>query len=85
VLYNPGCANNIGCCLVVYLAEVGAGAFFVLSPSQARSHKKSAKARQKKALSVKEKKREFALLPPSHTGNPVPEPKDARQGEQQRA
>jgi hypothetical protein len=48
---------------------VGAGAFFALSHSRARSEKKSAKARRKKSAKKSEsaerekKKREFALFP----------------------
>jgi hypothetical protein len=48
---------------------VGAGAFFALSRSGARSEKKSAKARRKKSAKKSEsaerqrKKREFALFP----------------------
>jgi hypothetical protein len=48
--------------------------------------KKSAKARRKKSAKKgksaerQREKREFALFPPSHTGSPVTEPKDAQQG-----
>jgi hypothetical protein len=57
---------------------MGAGAFFALSRSRARSEKKARKREEKrarkkaKAPSAKEKKREFALFP---------QPKAARQGE----
>ncbi len=50
---------------------------------------KNAKARRKKSAKKsasadrERKKCEFALFSPSHTGNPVPEPKAARQGEKQ--
>ncbi len=58
----------------------------LFSRLRARSKKERESAKKKehekaKAQSTKEKKREFALSPPSHTGSPVPEPKYTRQGE----
>jgi hypothetical protein len=69
------------------MAEVGAGAFFALSHSRARSQKNSAKARRKKIVKkVKALKHEgkklriFAFSSP-HRENPVSEPTASRQGE----
>jgi hypothetical protein len=60
-------------------SEVGAGAFFALSRSRARSEKKSAKARRKK--SAKEKKRKFALFPQPKVEIRFQSPKPLGRGE----
>ncbi len=65
---------------------MGAGAFFALSRSRARSEKKSAKARRKKSAKKSEsaererKKARIRAFSSTHSGNPVSEPKAARQG-----
>ncbi len=68
---------------------MGAGAFFALSRFRAREREAKKRARKReekrarkkaKAPSAKEKKREFALFPQPLSGNPVSEPKAARQG-----
>ncbi len=70
----------------MYLAEVGAGAFFALSRSRARNEKKSAKARRKKSAKKSEsaererKEARIRAFSSTHSGNPVSEPKAARQG-----
>jgi hypothetical protein len=71
--------------------EVGAGAFFALSRWRARSEKKSAKARRKKSAKKSEsaererKKARIRAFSSTQSGNPVSEPKAARQGEKQRS
>ncbi len=68
---------------------MGAGAFFALLRFRAREREAKKRARKReekrarkkaKAPSAKEKKREFALFLTTYNGNPVSEPKDARQG-----
>jgi hypothetical protein len=47
-----------------------------------RTPERKAKKSVKKSKSAERKKNhEFTLFPPSHTGRPVTEPKDAQQGE----
>jgi hypothetical protein len=62
--------------------EVGAGTFF--APKKEReSAKKKERKRKRKRRARKKKKREFALFLATHSGNPVSEPKAARQGGKQ--
>ncbi len=42
---------------------------------------KKERGKKRKRQTQKKKKREFALFPPTHSGNPVSEPKAAWQGE----
>jgi hypothetical protein len=44
------------------------------------NYQRWAPTRKSESADRERKKREFALFPPSHTGNPVPEPKASRQG-----
>ncbi len=66
--------------------EVGAGAFFALLRSRARSQKKSAKARRKKSAKKSKsaererKKAQICAFSSPHSENPASEPKAARQG-----
>jgi hypothetical protein len=50
------------------------GALFALASA------KQKECEQNESAERERKKREFALFPPSHTGSPVSEPEDARQG-----
>jgi hypothetical protein len=66
---------------------VGTSAFFALLRSRARSQKEHDNAKKKsakkaKVLSEKEKAR-ICAFSPTHRGNPVSEPKTARQGGKQ--
>ncbi len=72
-------------------AEVGASAFFALlhfraRESEAKKERNSAKKKEREKSESAErerKKREFSPFPSTHSGNPVLEPKAARQGGQQ--
>ncbi len=60
---------------------------FALASAKPKKERESAKKKERekkaKAPSAKEKKREFALFLATHSGNPVSEPKAARQGGKQ--
>jgi hypothetical protein len=59
---------------------------FALASASAKKERENAKKKRgekAKAPSAKEEKREFSLFPPSHTGSPVLEPKDAGRGEKE--
>jgi hypothetical protein len=53
----------------------------LFSHFRTREHEAKKEHQSAKKKERERKKREFALFPPTHSGNPVSEPKAAREGE----